>query len=120
MASPHGAGDKWEPVWEPGGREAEPAQQPSDEILVWDMIAYLVFHRDVTNKEFHRFIHQLTTWGVPSFPYRRPDHLRHMETRGQKWCYVESGPGPAWTGLTYGRGLQERSTKSGMLLFHRR
>lgn len=59
------------------------------------MIPYLPFHRDVTNEDFQRLVRQLKPWGVPCFAYPRRDHLRHLETRGEKGYYVGSGTGPS-------------------------
>ena len=80
---------------EPGGKKAKAAQQPSDDIPIRDMIPYLVFHRDVTDEEFQWLMHQLKLWGVPCFAYPRRDHLRHLETRGEKGHYVGPGSRPS-------------------------
>ena len=76
--STHGAGD--EKRGEPGGKNAKATQQPSHGIPIREMILHLVFHRDVTDEELQRRIHQLKPWGVPCFACPRRDHMRHLET----------------------------------------
>ena len=48
------------------------------------MIPYLVFHRDVTDKEFQQLVSQLKPWGVPVMVFHRRDNMRHLETPGDK------------------------------------
>lgn len=66
------------------GKGLEAAQHPLGEIPLRDMIPYLVFHCDATNEEYLRLIHQFKPWGLPCFAYPRHDHLRHLNTRGEK------------------------------------
>ena len=74
------------------------------ELLVRDMIPYLVFYRDVTDEQFQQLFSQLKPWGVPVLAYHRRDNMRHLETRGQKGFYMEPGSGPSMDRVFLGAG----------------
>ena len=70
----------------------------------------MVFHRDVTDKEFQQLVSQLKPWGVPVFVHHRRDNMRHLVTRSQKGFYMGPGSGPSMDRVFLGAG-ESRAVK---------
>ena len=98
-----------------GGLQKKKKTAPP-EISMQDIIAYLVFHRDVTNEEFRRLADQLKPCGVPGFVYGRREHMRQLEEKGVQGTWDQARV-LAWSKCTYGSQGQALSNSTGMSLF---